>query len=699
MPRIFLFVAVCLCLDVAAQEEDLEHAAPTLQIGLTGLGLAKGDLDAQLVMEIVAEKQRELKVKFVQSMFLEKLDGKGGTLYAFADNVIRGVLQETNPENRTRKILESTVNIVFVTFLADYYIRSAANTKDGTLYLDSLFKANKVTPNYDLLKSIGIFGIKSSRKPSGNLDGEPKIESEKISTDENSTNLLALILDLTSEAVKSNRRLRDLGVLQTAHSVSYEWMNEYKWIIRFDKDISKEERTKARLAKAVYKEVENTLERLTKNIGILYYLNDEFKFRNDLSGLIKPTEVTVGLSTPKELVTKNLEPLVKDIGATIMALAWQTPASRSAPLTRRDSLMAAAVEQVSIIQDHLRKASRYLSQLNSVDEKALSVMSDIVYSIRAEFVPNIRKLEALDPSITGLHAQLDAVCVKMANIVINELVKTKQLDTVDRFHRVVGNLYRFDRATTYSDYLSLAHQLKDLFADDDIRDAIGVLTGFVKDFTTIRIGKTGVESIEFNVETFLMKLQNVERNKWHRTEFYFTVGVGSAYFRKGITMPKGDTGATYDMKSFSFVSEKIGLKFKFADWGYWWPKSPGETYNYRGKTYVKDFAPYQPIVSNLYWLIYGSGILYNVTNLSTDDSFSSPLLGTGLGLTFSNALDFNISVGIPLLKEMTLKESSKHYYFAYGFDIRFMEYFERLTEKRKATKMQKQISEARKAGS
>ncbi|MCA6391898.1 MAG: hypothetical protein IM607_10975, partial [Cytophagales bacterium] len=99
---------------------------------------------------------------------------------------------------------------------------------------------------------------------------------------------------------------------------------------------------------------------------------------------------------------------------------------------------------------------------------------------------------------------------------------------------------------------------------------------------------------------------------------------------------------------------------------------------------------------NVHLLLYGSGLLYNLTNTGTTSNFNSPLIGIGAGVTFFNDLDFNISWGTPVVKDKPFLDNSLPTYFNVGFDIQFFEYYNRLQQKRKANQTQKKLAAAKK---
>jgi len=88
-----------------------------------------------------------------------------------------------------------------------------------------------------------------------------------------------------------------------------------------------------------------------------------------------------------------------------------------------------------------------------------------------------------------------------------------------------------------------------------------------------------------------------------------------------------------------------------------------------------------PIISDLHVLMYGSGLLYNVTNMSSSRDFNHPIVGLSLGVSTYNHLDFNVGLAVPLASNR--KFNSDDLMLNVGFDIRFSEYLTALNKKRK----------------
>jgi hypothetical protein len=218
----------------------------------------------------------------------------------------------------------------------------------------------------------------------------------------------------------------------------------------------------------------------------------------------------------------------------------------------------------------------------------------------------------------------------------------------------------------------------DLFKGEKIKTVLSYANTFVKDYTVLKADQNGKEVIEFRVEDFLSKLQNIRKENYNPLKFHFTVGVNSGYFKDELTF-KGDT-----LSAFSSISEKIGLKIKIYDSRFIKLRNPGETFKIFRNKYIRDAPPKDPLISDVHFLVYGSGILYSILNTSSNKTFDAPLLGAGLGLSFSNALDFNVSAAIPMLPDRSFNSSFKNPMLNIGFDLQISEYLSRVNKKKKA---------------
>ena len=87
-----------------------------------------------------------------------------------------------------------------------------------------------------------------------------------------------------------------------------------------------------------------------------------------------------------------------------------------------------------------------------------------------------------------------------------------------------------------------------------------------------------------------------------------------------------------------------------------------------------------PFINELYAIVYGSGLLYTLANTTTNENFDFPHVGAGVGMRFYNALDVNLIIGFPFVKNYNFGDNA---FYGIGLDIPLGEYLEKLGSKNK----------------
>lgn len=680
MKKLYFLLAITFAISTTVQSQtELEHQAPTLQIGLDGMSFGKGTLDAQLIMEIIAEKQQELKVKAVQNVFLSKVENSGGTVYSFTNNVVRELLLEKDDAVRTKKILENTVNLVFVTAYLEYYLQSLKNDKRNEFL--ALAKDISCDENFSSDKPISLSAL--------NVFKNRNITENNYKADnKESVAFMALLIDMASEAVRQDKKLKQLGLMQISYSATYEYMNRYKNKYHPFKptDTIKIKEFYPKVD-TIYSNMVDELKKVTDNIGLVNYIVEHFSFRNDKLAVFGQTALDKKALVSTDTVKTDLKSFLPELNQKVENLIKEMISVGEMTPERKDE-----INNLTSIYFYLDKA---IKQMSNFDNS--SITADVLYTIYREFIPVLKKQSYGNVQYLNIIADLDVSCAKLAVLLLknNKTVFNTENGTVNDFFLLASKLYEFDKANTFSEYMKLIEDIGYIFPDEDIKSSLSTIVSFVKDYTAIGTDNEGKEVINFNVESFIVKLQNIKSYKHSRWQFHFTVGLNNAYFNNKLTLKDGSV-----IRNLSYVSEKIGVKYKIKDWGFYYSRNPGETYSMTGKNpfkrsvFTKTAPPKEPLVSNLHIVAYGSGLLYNLVNAKTNSEFNMPLVGAGLGVTFSNALDFNLSIGVPLFSDKSIKTSFDYPFINFGFDIQFIEYYNRLTAKRNANKTQKRLGEA-----
>lgn len=696
---ILRLLALMASIPIVQAQTDLDAKAPTLQIGLDGFSFAKGSLDAQLIMEIVAEKQKELKVKAIQNIFLNKVQDAGGTVYTYVDNVVRELVFEPDQQVRTKKILENTVNLVFTASYLNFYLAS----------LDKNSQPRKDIVELACIYNKALIPIKNSliEKDVLNItDFSIEPRTTTFFKDKIAVKFIALLSDMTSKAIRGDVRLKQLGLMQVAYSETYVYMNLYNQLI-YDKD-STQLKSLANstnvsvlkidlYAKSVFENINNTLRGCTDFIGVVNYLVEEKTFRFDVKTPIKFTTIdknSISFNTTKlNEVRDGLKQLIIKLESKQPDLL--TIQGANVLIQKQDSSLMTDIQNLVKIYFYIDKAIKQIDDTKSDTDNLtrLKTYADILYTLNSDFIPilknqSFRSFEYLD-IIDSLNAFNNSFFVNI--ISTNELLN-KYKSEIPEFLLLVSKLYQFDKGSTISEYMKLLDDIGTTFPDDNIRNALSTVLKFVKDYSVIEKNDNNKEVLSFNVESFLYKIQTIKPYKLNRVNFLFTVGVNNAMFQQDFMLPDSSIS-----RNFSFVGEKIGLKYTLWDWAFSRTRNPGETYQVFGKNskpFIRDAPPKEPIVSNWHILAYGSGILYNLVNTKTQKEFNMPIIGIGSGLTFYNGLDLNISWGVPIVSNQPI--NSTNGFWNVGFDIQFIEYYNRLMEKRKNNQIQKRLVEAQK---
>lgn len=685
---ILLGIALLCPQTLFCQQEEIHPSAPSLQYGLDGLSFTKGNLDAELIMQIIAEKQQEIKTKIIQNSIMSKVEDAGGTIYSFADNIIREVLLQSDMETKTKKIIESAVNLVFAYSFADYYLKNCpagelANLKiiaKNYFYLntdgitDFSFRGLTVhfeekAKNISEAKAEAAFtkGAPQEKEIGQNIHNKANLATNstdgKIESCDGLKEFFCFVLDMASHTIKTSDKMKELGIMQISHSPEYDYLNKYYDFIEFDNIYKASLRTEAGV---VSEGMKNMLQKLTNAVGLFKHLITESTFREN-----------------QVCLTSSLKP-----NADKTQLANVFTATKASLKTLMDALTASGktdkLPELNKIYFYLENAG---NQLGSAPANLPTLASDVLYTIHQDFLPalfgyTLADYNALQTAIQNF--KLDAK--NLAQYLLAETVGEIPGKS-DPIFILISKLYAFNNLSTYTDYLNYLYSMQEILPDDDVSDILGLIISYVKDFTSITTDYAGEEKISFNVESFLVRLQSLKRFKWSPFEFHFTVGLNTGFLNKPLAVGENDT-----IQNISYVGEKIGIKIKFWDREFWQTRNPGETYKMWGTTYTKSTAPREPVVSNAHLLAYGTGLLYNLVNVKTVSKFNAPMVGCGIGLTFYNALDMNLTVSTPLMPNDT--KNNLRAIVGLGFDIQFTEYYQRLNEKRKASKTTKIIQEA-----
>jgi len=198
-----------------------------------------------------------------------------------------------------------------------------------------------------------------------------------------------------------------------------------------------------------------------------------------------------------------------------------------------------------------------------------------------------------------------------------------------------------------------------------------------------------INQVYVDVESLILSLDKefVTKNKrssissaaWFiNPRLFLTIGAANGFFLNNNNQLDIVNGAPAALKNINLASEKIGFRVKVWDGGYTHAFGPGEVYKWHGKNYVWTEPQTKPLISSVYYNVYGSGLLYNVLNLKTNHNFDFGYLGSNIGLVFFNGLEFSAGVGFVYKDGLNAKNS----FFKIDFDVPIIDYLTALKNKR-----------------
>jgi hypothetical protein len=264
------------------------------------------------------------------------------------------------------------------------------------------------------------------------------------------------------------------------------------------------------------------------------------------------------------------------------------------------------------------------------------------------------------------------VLLQKFNIVnkANDLKKySKELANVFDF---ISNLDKLDKATTYQSLVDMlkngSTSVEENLPNDKFKDEYILFINAIKKYTIIN-PTAEKEYISIDVVSFLNDLQQFyNRDNGSIFSLYLTLGLNENFFFDNFTFPDS---TEEPIKNIGFASEKIGLKIKIASF----KKSRGYENAIIDDVYLNKKAPF---LNEFYGILYGSGLLYSLANTSTNENFDFPHVGLGIGVRFYNALDLNLILGFPFVKDSNFGENM---FWGIGLDIPLGEYLEKLGNK------------------
>jgi hypothetical protein len=193
--------------------------------------------------------------------------------------------------------------------------------------------------------------------------------------------------------------------------------------------------------------------------------------------------------------------------------------------------------------------------------------------------------------------------------------------------------------------------------------------------------KPATISLSFESVLYSLKDQLVKPSQLYRTRYfqpYINIGVNYSGFLFPNQLNVAEDGSTSTLKGMTFASEKIGFKYKIINREYTRSFKPGIVYKYYGHSWLWKRPQPQGLIDDLFLDVHTGGLLYNVVNLKTQDSFNFPYVGCGIGVRTFNGLTFSGAFNMPYTGNSFRKENA---FITFGIDIPIIEYITAIRSK------------------
>ncbi|MCA6391250.1 MAG: hypothetical protein IM607_07700, partial [Cytophagales bacterium] len=689
-----LLVPILLVIIVKPSLAQDDLKAPSLQVGLSGLSFARGDLDAALIAEIIAEKQKEVKIKLVKNMLLNKLGVDNGLFYAFIDQNIEILLNEKDSDIRVKNLLENVVNLAFVIGYADYYIQTIqAGTQEWEDF-KTMALSYGVSETLFGQSTLRLKDFAKIEYTSGSADDTQITSNDKAKILRN--RFVGVVIDLFAEVIRQNDQMKALGLLRTNYLQNYISMNSYLALadeVYNEKVVEAVAKAQEYLTSPTYQPQRNLIDRIqiamehccttaalspsevtdakmysdkliepfkiaVKEIasnasdgdtyGIVanenytrlkpgvfnnimqlqYHIDVSAIYASGNADLIKQYGILKWyldakvkarffniVTNKKPLadkvftnVTKNLNTHIKYYNL-IKALSAKGNNWKSILKTLSSNFQCDSAALLATIKTKYASARTSMGTLANVGKKEIEALEkinsfmdklDYIWLSRFSYIREYE--EEIKPAINNLSkfsrdfSEVGLSMQKFSNCVISGIqtdLETIHLKLDLSFINIFTKVDEFEKASTYADFVNQLSDAGDVFSDEEMRKSINKIISFVRSYIKVE-EIDGKLAIKLDVEGFLAGMQRIPYNRYSPFSLHFTVGANTASFGGDLTLSDNTK-----IRNYSYVGEKIGVKFKVRDYKYLNSFSKGETFSYWGRLYRRSAPPKEPVISNV----------------------------------------------------------------------------------------------------
>lgn len=672
------------------------ESPPSLALGVAGVVGEKGSIDVDLLAEIISEKQGELKQEFIKKTFFNDLENHSYAVWEFTYRSINVLLESESKDAIKKNLLESASNLALVYGFSELYLQLSRRMCHSAL--DSLLL--QFDSDY---KKDRIFICKAGATPVGASIKLHELKKYSIVIDNQELNFSAVFADLVYEILTTNEDVsKELGFLVTAPPLGTEYYQQHSAYYRVDKIDS------------LKQPLHHLKKRITKEVALL--LDNFILLRKIIRSELSLNNLIVSYeSVMTEITTRRMGPNAKFVTSDGQAKLFTTLARETDSLyddlqkmkQNVETTIAGGIivgESISENKELSKAIAENLAAFNNFIAKGHKFDQFDIFYLEKSITPLLVRLVAEK----GFNSKYLQVAEDFEKLITYQLLKNLQVQLKDSSNNAenfseladtplssfrellefITRLDELDKVETYQFVLQTIQTVSELFSDRNLGIYLKTL---IENINTYTILNEEEKKVEIAVEDIITRIYEKYSNRQSSIfSLYFSIGLNQSIdsdFKYQRLLPNSAKDTTIELNSLAFASEKIGLKVKLIDIKWRRSFSVGETYYSRVAKRphtVTRFQSNKPLVSDLYFVTYLSGLLYKVANLTTHDEFKDPIAGIGLGIAFFNSLDLNIGYNWPLQSNNDFFESfAKQRIWTVGFDVKITEYLTAVGKKRK----------------
>jgi hypothetical protein len=605
---------------------------PTLVAGLSGLSANKGNLDVALISEIVTAKQAELKKELIRRLIFDQLKAENYVTWEFAYNTLDILLNSQSKAGIQKEVLEYAANAALVYGFTEIYLQVSAKYCNSDLY-------NLLSAWNTSYSNLGSFDC----GPSATHLAPPLILTTLNTLTPGAghpNNLSNVLLDMVYGILRQNKTIKQLGFFKSQLPLGEYFYTANSAYLRRSYNNNP-------VIDSLYKRMQREINGLVDNYYCIKSIIDNLP--NDLPTYFAALPPIPAYATITRTLNTDLQGLSNAISN-----------SPTKELGLSETITEVVTAFTSFAERNQESPNYRVEDLYYIDQKTLPLVMKLVsqYGLNPKYLDFVKDYKKIITA-TLYNKILNVMSVSNNGATIKQLAQG--------FIAILDNFYKLDQAYTFEFVLSELKFYGNTFEKSNPKAhmILSSLTGFLDKYTVFDKEKN---TVSMDVEEVISQVYSqYEAKTTSNFQLYFSVGLNQTFNTSSLS---GDEGG-----SVGFASEKIGVK--------WVALNNKKRKSNQFEDYFRNNTSYvnkTPFISDLHFVAYGSGLLYNIVNVKTNANFNKPIFGIGFGPSFFNGLDFHVFANWAFEDNVKFTKPIT----GFSFDIKITEYLSRLKQKKSA---------------